>query len=80
MDLSKDSEIASEASQRCRRFLSEPNASSSLNADIRAAVFDVAVQAEGSLSLTEYKYNRIYDNYNRIYDIIHHNYNIKMHI
>lgn len=45
---SEDSEIASEAQKRCQAFLSEPNDPKALNADVRAAVFDVAVQSSGA--------------------------------
>lgn len=39
--------------KRCKLFVSEPNSTASLNADIRAAVFDVAVQSEGEAMFDE---------------------------
>ncbi|CAK9053976.1 unnamed protein product [Durusdinium trenchii] len=45
----KDSAIAAEAVKRCKAFVADPNDPAALNADIRSAVFDVALQsAEGA--------------------------------
>jgi len=49
----KDPTISAEAVKRCKLFVSEPNSTASLNADIRAAVFDVAVQSEGEAMFDE---------------------------
>lgn len=43
----KDPAVSAEAVKRCKGFVAEPNIVTSLNADIRAAVFDVAVKSQG---------------------------------
>ena len=39
--------------KRCKAFVADPNTAASLNADIRLAVFDVAVKSEGDAMFDE---------------------------
>mmetsp|Transcript_106031 Transcript_106031/g.253066 ORF Transcript_106031/g.253066 Transcript_106031/m.253066 type:complete len:876 (+) Transcript_106031:55-2682(+) len=45
----KDPRVAEEAVRRCKVFMAEPNDVKSLNADIRAAVLEVAVQSDSTV-------------------------------
>jgi len=49
----KDPSISGEAVKRCKAFVAEPNNVASLNADIRAAVFDVSVKSAGESMFDE---------------------------
>mmetsp|Transcript_1550 Transcript_1550/g.3923 ORF Transcript_1550/g.3923 Transcript_1550/m.3923 type:complete len:885 (-) Transcript_1550:120-2774(-) len=50
---SQDPTIAAEAVRRCKEFAAAPNDASVLSADIRPAVFDVAVQSDQGASIFE---------------------------
>ncbi|CAJ1366412.1 unnamed protein product [Effrenium voratum] len=47
--MAKDPRVAEEAVRRCKVFMAEPNDVKSLNADIRAAVLEVAVQSDSTV-------------------------------
>ena len=49
----QDPSISAEAVKRCKAFVADPNTAASLNADIRLAVFDVAVKSEGDAMFDE---------------------------